>query len=200
MLVGPGRGLCFLPLEVWDMSMRLSTIVFNSSFVMIAGLVSVTLLGCSSNPLNKMQNVMDSMRDDTGIMAANTSLMGNNTVRMAESTREMSQMTAGMSENTTKMAASTAEMSRMTERLALATEGMSESTRKMAEATDKMQRHMGIMSQAMMPLVTVEEKLDRDLHPEKLIKQKLENVSSRLERIKNEVDEFFKRPGGANIK
>ena len=80
-----------------------------------------------------------------------------------------------------------------TERLAKATEGMGESTKQMADATAKMQQNMGKMAEALNPLVGAEETVEKIMEPERRLKKKLEHVSGRLEKIKQEIEQAFSR-------
>jgi uncharacterized membrane-anchored protein YhcB (DUF1043 family) len=73
---------------------------------------------------------------------------------------------------------------------------MAESTNQMAQATTKMQQHMGTMAQAILPLLSAEDKLEEDLHPEKRIKKKLDSLSGRLDKLKMEVEKTLGRSAG----
>lgn len=61
----------------------------NRLFIYFA--VLLPLVGCSSNPINKMEISMDSMKKDMNIMSASTFAMSMNTSRMESSMAKMAE-------------------------------------------------------------------------------------------------------------
>jgi hypothetical protein len=180
----------------------------NSWFACCRLLTSTCLVflmgGCGLNPLERVQGAMDSMGASTSIMAANTGAMSQSTRVMADHTAYMTQMTKGMEQGTNRMAGSTDRLADITERMAAATdrmakstEGMSEATKRMAESTDKMEKHMGLMSGGLRPVLDAEQKLESE-HQDvtELIgkyREKWKHRPELFERLKKAIKEEFEK-------